>query len=239
MKLPNQAYLDLSLGKDGHGLSSAEQESVDEGNSTSSANSTPQMTPTNSLSRTLPKKKMDSVFYGCAVVLASVALGCDVRELNRWQVPDEVLPKEEKKKRDGLFHRASKFRRSASPVRVQFKKEETHTPSLCPSTNTVNLLSLSSVSTKCLLQPDHDDVHGCTLPNDKDVPVKCFLSENPVSKREQTAKVISATDFYLPSPSLPPKQGSPFIANAFSSKVKGLGHRRTMSDGNPRCTISE
>lgn len=240
LKLPNQAYIDLPLWKDNQGLNSAEQESFEEGNSAGSANSTPQMTPTNSLSRTLQKKKTDSVLYGCAVLLASVALGLDIRELNRLQGPDEVLPKEEKKKREGLFQRASKFRRSASPVRLQQpRKEEAHVPSLCPSASTVNLLSMSSASTKCLLQCDSEDAPGSTLPNNQNAPAKGFLSEGPVCKKEHIAKINPALNPNVPSPTLLLKQGSLHLANLSSSSGKVVGHRRTMSDGNSCYITSE
>lgn len=238
LKLPNQAYIDLPHGKDEKGLNSAEQESFEEGNSAGSTNSTPQMTPTNSLSRTLQKKKTDSVLYGCTVLLASVALGSDIRELNRLQVPEEVLPKEEKKKRDGLFQRASKFRRSASPIRVQSKKEEKHIPSLSPSASTVDLLSLSFASTKCLLQSDSEDTTARTLPCDRDGPIKCLVAESPVNRKEKIAGVVPATDSNLLYPSLLKKE-SQCTANVSSSKVRMLGHRRTVSDGNPRHTTSE
>ncbi|XP_044276230.1 mitogen-activated protein kinase kinase kinase 21 isoform X1 [Varanus komodoensis] len=233
LKLPNQAYVDLPLWKDDQGLNSAEQESFDEANSASSANSTPQMTPTNSLGRTVQKNKTESVLYGCAVLLASIALGLDIRELNRSQVPDEALPKEEKKKRDGLFQRASKFRRSASPVRLQAKKEETHIPSLCPSASTVNLLSMSSVSTKCLLQSDSEDTVVNIPRNNKDVPAEQYLSESHVSKRGHLVKDDLAIASSLPSPSVPLKQKTQCMANASSSKGRVWSHRRTMSDGNP------
>ncbi|XP_077202278.1 mitogen-activated protein kinase kinase kinase 21 isoform X3 [Paroedura picta] len=233
LKLPNQAYIDLPLGKDEKGLNSAEQESFEEGNSASSTNSTPQMTPTNSLSRTLQKKKTDSVLYGCTVLLASVALGLDIRELNRLQVPEEVLPKEEKKKRDGLFQRASKFRRSASPIRLQSKKEEIPIPSLSPSASTVDLLSLSSASTKCLLQPDIEDITARPLPSDRDGPVKSLVAESPVNRNEQTVRVVPDTDSNLLCPSPLLEKEPQCTGNVSSSKVRILGHRRTVSDGNP------
>nr|XP_034964333.1 mitogen-activated protein kinase kinase kinase 21 isoform X1 [Zootoca vivipara] len=238
LKLPNQAYIDLPLWKDDQGFNSAEQESSEERNSASSANSTPQMTPTNSLSRTFQKKKTDTVLYGCGVLLASVALGVDIRELNRFQAPEEVQPKEEKKRRDGIFQRASKFHRSASPVRLQPKKEETHVPSLCPPTSTVNLFSLSSASTKCLLQSDSEDTITSTLPFNRDAPIRRFLAESPASKREQVAKADPAADSNVPSPHLPLREESQFISNASSSKARALGHRRTVSDGNPCHSIS-
>lgn len=237
--MPNQGYIDLPLGKDEKGLNSAEQESFEEGNSASSSNSTPQMTPTNSLSRTLQKKKTDSVLYGCTALLASVALGLDIRELNRLQVPEEVLAKEEKKKRDGLFQRASKFRRSASPVRLQSRKEEIHVPSLSPTASTVDLLSLSSaLSTKCLLHSDSEDIPARTLPSDRDGPIKCMVAESPVNRKEQNARVVPSTHSNLPCPSLLKKE-SQNTANVSSFKVRTLGHRRTMSDGNPCHTTSE
>uniref|UniRef100_A0A8C3SP24 Mitogen-activated protein kinase kinase kinase n=1 Tax=Chelydra serpentina TaxID=8475 RepID=A0A8C3SP24_CHESE len=197
MKLPNQAYIDLPLWKDDQGENTIEHESFEEGTSASSANSTPQMTPTNSLNRTLQKKKTDSILYGCAVLLASVALGLDIRELNKSQVPDELLPKEEKKKREGIFQRASKFRRSASPTRLQSKKEETHIPSPSPSANTVNLLSMPSLSTKCLLQSDSEDAFVSITPSDCDtgIPIEAFSSETSATKRgEQRVKQVLDTD---------------------------------------------
>ncbi|XP_043399240.1 mitogen-activated protein kinase kinase kinase 21 isoform X5 [Chelonia mydas] len=238
MKLPNQAYIDLPLWKDDQGENTKEHESFEEGTSASSSNSTPQMTPTNSLNRTLQKKKTDSILYRCAVLLASVALGLDIRELNKSQVPDELLPKEEKKKREGIFQRASKFRRSASPTRLQSKKEETHIPSLSPSANTVNLLSMPSLSTKCLLQSDGEDAFVSITPRDCDtgIPTEAFSSETSATKRgEQRVKQMLDTDPVMlknQSPILPLKQESEKVPNDSSSKLRRSGHRRTMSDGN-------
>ncbi|XP_015676098.1 mitogen-activated protein kinase kinase kinase 21 [Protobothrops mucrosquamatus] len=238
LKLPNQAYIDLPLWKDDQELHSAEQDSF-EGNSANSANSTPQMTPTNSTSRTLQKKKTDTVFYGCAVLLASIALGLDIREPNRLQSGDDVLPKEEKKKRDSLFQRASKFRRSASPVRLQPKREEACIPSSSPHASTVNLLSISSISTKCLLQSDSEDATMSTAPgNGDDAPIECFLPGSQTGKQEQLAKVDRTVNPDLPSPSLPLKEEPQSASSAMSSKVKVWGHRRAMSDGNARDSIT-
>uniref|UniRef100_A0A8C6ZSK6 mitogen-activated protein kinase kinase kinase n=1 Tax=Nothoprocta perdicaria TaxID=30464 RepID=A0A8C6ZSK6_NOTPE len=211
IKLSNQAYINLPLWKDEQGENTAEPESFEEGTSASSANSTPQMTPTNSLSRTPQKKKTDSVLYGCAVLLASVALGLDIRELNRSsQGSEDLLPKDEKKKRDGLFQRASKFRRSASPARLQAKKEETNIPSLSPAANTVNLLSMPSISTKCLLQPDNEDREERLQPAANTFPIA--LKNQPFNPCQ--------------------KQESQNVPNDSLSKLSVLGHRRTLSDGN-------
>ncbi|XP_065586306.1 mitogen-activated protein kinase kinase kinase 21 isoform X2 [Cyrtonyx montezumae] len=237
IKLPSQAYINLPLWKDDQGENTVEHESFEEGTSASSTNSTPQMTPTNSLSRTPQKKKTDSVLYGCAVLLASVALGLDIRELNKSQGPDDLLPKDEKKKRDGIFQRASKFRRSASPTRLQSKKEETGIPSLNPAANTVNLLSMPSISTKCLLQSDSEDAFvssvlgdcGPYCSNDD------FLSGTYESKGEQRTQVapnaVSARLKNQPF-NLCLQQESQKVPNASSTKLSVLGHRRTLSDGN-------
>ncbi|NWH69645.1 M3K21 kinase, partial [Piaya cayana] len=237
IKLPNQAYINLPLWKDDQGENAVENESFEEGTSASSTNSTPQMTPTNSLSRTLQKKKTDSVLYGCAVLLASVALGLDIRELNKSQGPDELLPKDEKKKRDGIFQRASKFRRSASPTRLQSRKEETSIPPLNPAANTVNLLSMPSVSTKCLLQPDSEDAFISTVLGDWGPcsSTDDFSSETCENKREQRTQLApNAVSAQLKSQpfNLCLKQESQNVPNDSSSKLSVLGHRRTLSDGN-------
>ncbi|XP_009466345.1 PREDICTED: mitogen-activated protein kinase kinase kinase MLK4 [Nipponia nippon] len=237
IKLPNQAYINLPLWKDDQGENTVEHESFEEGTSASSTNSTPQMTPTNSLSRTLQKKKTDSVLYGCAVLLASVALGLDIRELNKSQGPDELLPKDEKKKRDGIFQRASKFRRSASPTRLQSKKEETSIPSLNPAANTVNLLSMPSISTKCLLQSDSEDAFVSTVLGDCGPCSSTgdFSSETSESKREQRIQLapnMVSTRLKNQPFNLLLKQESQNVPNDSPTKLSVLGHRRTLSDGN-------
>ncbi|NXV14492.1 M3K21 kinase, partial [Cepphus grylle] len=237
IKLPNQAYINLPLWKDDQGENTVEHESFEEGTSASSTNSTPQMTPTNSLSRTPQKKKTDSVLYGCAVLLASVALGLDIRRLNKSQGPDELLPKDEKKKRDGIFQRASKFRRSASPTRLPSKKEETSIPSLNPAANTVNLLSMPSISTKCLLQSDSEDAFVSTVLGDCGPcsSTDDFSSETFANKREQRIQLAPNTvSTRLKNQPFNHglKQESQNVPNNSSTKLSVLGHRRTLSDGN-------
>uniref|UniRef100_A0A4X2K2T3 Mitogen-activated protein kinase kinase kinase n=1 Tax=Vombatus ursinus TaxID=29139 RepID=A0A4X2K2T3_VOMUR len=223
MKLMNQAYVDLPLWKDDQGDNTVEPESFEEGTSASSAASTPQMTPTNSLSRTPPKKKTESALYGCAALLASVALGLDIRELNKAQPPDELLPKEDKKKREGIFQRASKLRRSSSPpTRLQSKREDVNLSSLSPSSNTVNLLSMPSMSTKCLLHPDSEDTFVGTC--DTDIPI---IGVSPViqgSNCEPAAISGLVTDHSLSK--------NVNVPNNASSKMRVSCHRRTVSDGN-------
>ncbi|XP_056343684.1 mitogen-activated protein kinase kinase kinase 21 isoform X3 [Oenanthe melanoleuca] len=218
IKLPNQAYINLPLWKDDQGENTVEHESFEEGTSASSTNSTPQMTPTNSLSRTLHKKKTDSVLYGCAVLLASVALGLDIRELNKSQSPDELLPKDERKKRDGIFQRASKFRRSASPTRLQSKKEEASIPSLNPAADTVNLLSMPSISTKCLLQPDGEDAFVSTV-----------LANGVASTNDVSRLPVLSVPGTLPSPSVQQRSNHSGVSNEKQSAVHTISRPRPSS----------
>lgn len=124
----------------------------------SPAADTPQGSPPNSLSRSPQRKKTESALYGCTMLLASVALGLDIRELSKAQAPEDPLPKEDRKKREGIFQRAPKSRRSASPAARLLAAGEGagSTPSLPPFT-TANLLSAPSLSTKCLLQAAGED----------------------------------------------------------------------------------
>ncbi|XP_055018612.1 mitogen-activated protein kinase kinase kinase 21 [Boleophthalmus pectinirostris] len=179
LKFPNQVYIDLPLwrdeqqpqspsGQSGLGDSSAGSVSLSGPSetpedttttSTSSASTTPQHTPTNSLKRTAARRKTDTVLYGCGSLLASVVLGYDLREALKNSAPaEESEPqKEEKKKKEGLFQRATRFRRSTSPPNTRPRKDEA--PNHTTSTATaVNLLSMSAImecnSTKCLLQSE-------------------------------------------------------------------------------------
>ncbi|XP_051867600.1 mitogen-activated protein kinase kinase kinase 21 isoform X2 [Pristis pectinata] len=185
-KLPNQVYIDLPLRKDHQGEGDGGSESQEETTTTpvSSANSTPQVTPTNSLKRLIQRKKTDIVLYGCAVLLASVALGFDIREVNKSQVSEEIEVKEEKKKKEGLFQRTSRFRRSTSPPnRTASKKDEANIPSL--NSHAINLLSMSSISecnsTRSLLRSDSEDTStfNTALAPATTVHKLEFLTDNP------------------------------------------------------------
>ncbi|XP_044228302.1 mitogen-activated protein kinase kinase kinase 21 isoform X1 [Thunnus albacares] len=179
LKFPNQVYIDLPLWRDeqqpqspgGHcgpgdaGVGAAGQggpaESLEDPyttTSTSSTSTTPQLTPTNSLKRTAARRKTDSVLYGCGSLLASVVLGYDIREALKISAPaeDGEPQREEKKKKEGLFQRATRFRRSTSPPSGRSRKDEASTN--VTSTQPVNLISMSAImecnSTKCLLQSE-------------------------------------------------------------------------------------
>lgn len=178
LKFPNQVYIDLPLWRDepqspggpgdcgvGAGGQGGQSEITDDPStttSTSSTSTTPQHTPTNSLKRTSARRKTDSALYGCGSLLASVALGYDIREaLKNSASPgdDCESPREEKekKKKEGLFQRATRFRRSTSPPGGRPRKDEAP-PNQQGSGQPVNLISMSAIiecnSTKCLLQSE-------------------------------------------------------------------------------------
>ncbi|XP_034463943.1 mitogen-activated protein kinase kinase kinase 21 isoform X2 [Hippoglossus hippoglossus] len=183
LKFPNQVYIDLPLWRDeqqpqspgGHcgpgdnGVGAAGQsgpaETPDDPyttTSTSSTSTTPQLTPTNSLKRTSTRRKTDSVLYGCGSLLASVVLGYDIREALKNSAPGEDCEpqreEKEKKKKEGLFQRATRFRRSTSPPSGRVRKDEVTPNHTC--TQPVNFISMSAImecnSTKCLLQSEVD-----------------------------------------------------------------------------------
>ncbi|CAJ1067134.1 mitogen-activated protein kinase kinase kinase 21 isoform X2 [Xyrichtys novacula] len=174
LKFPNQVYIDLPLWRDeqqpqspaglgdaGMGGQSGSPDTPDDPyttTSTSSTSTTPQLTPTNSLKRTSARRKTDSVLYSCGSLLASVVLGYDIREAlkNCGEDCEPQREEKEKKKKEGLFQRATRFRRSTSPPSGRPRKDEAlsnHT-----ATPPVNLISMSAIvecnSTKCLLQSE-------------------------------------------------------------------------------------
>ncbi|XP_074532264.1 mitogen-activated protein kinase kinase kinase 21 isoform X2 [Halichoeres trimaculatus] len=174
LKFPNQVYIDLPLWRDEQqpqspaglgdagvtGQSGAPDTPDDPytTTSTSSTSTTPQLTPTNSLKRTSARRKTDSVLYGCGSLLASVVLGYDIREAlkNCGEDCEPQREEKEKKKKEGLFQRATRFRRSTSPPSGRPRKDEASTNHT--STPPVNLISMSAIvecnSTKCLLQSE-------------------------------------------------------------------------------------
>ncbi|XP_043991577.1 mitogen-activated protein kinase kinase kinase 21 [Gambusia affinis] len=176
LKFPNQVYIDLPLWRDetqpqspggnggpgdagvGGGSPPETPEDPCTTTSTSSTSTTPQLTPTNSLKRASARRKTDFALYGCGSLLASVVLGYDIREAIRTSAPPEECetPKEEKKKKEGLFQRATRFRRSTSPPGGRSRREDTSSNGA--GAPPVNLVSMSAImecnSTKCLLQPE-------------------------------------------------------------------------------------
>ncbi|XP_060728875.1 mitogen-activated protein kinase kinase kinase 21 isoform X3 [Tachysurus vachellii] len=183
LKFPNQVYIDLPLWKDeqsevpgvsvGGGTESQEEPAT----STSSTSTTPQHTPTNSLKRAGGRRRTDTVLHSCASLLAAVALGLDLRDAHKATPTDEVEPREDRKKREGLFQRATRFRRSSSPRRDD------------------NLLVMSSISecnsTKCLLHPDSESLERSPV---TEAPVNGFGFYNI----SQSSRNVNRTDLCPP-----------------------------------------
>ncbi|XP_062422497.1 mitogen-activated protein kinase kinase kinase 21 isoform X1 [Pungitius pungitius] len=167
LKFPNQVYIDLPLWRDeqqpqspggagdsgvggvavaaGRGGTPETPEDPYTTTSTSSTSTTPQVTPTNSLKRASARRKTDSALYGCGSLLASVVLGYDIREALRNSGPGEECEpqreEKEKKKKEGLFQRATRFRRSTSPPGGRPRKEEG-----AAAGQPVNLISMSAIA---------------------------------------------------------------------------------------------
>ncbi|KAK2500630.1 hypothetical protein MC885_019656, partial [Smutsia gigantea] len=116
MKLPSQAHVDPPLWREGPRESPVEPEGWAEGSWGSPAASATRGTPTDSLSRSPQRKKTEAALFGCIALLASVALGLDIRELSRAPAADELLSREDRKKREGIFQRAAKSHSSTSPA---------------------------------------------------------------------------------------------------------------------------
>ncbi|KAM9812728.1 mitogen-activated protein kinase kinase kinase 10 [Syngnathus typhle] len=179
-----------------------------------------------SLRRCGQRKKSDMLLLGCASLLASVGLGQDLMQLGRLQVlqDEQDLKEEQRKKKESLFQRTGRFRRSTSPpsrnLSLSLSRHHDSTlPSLDPSPS-VTLLSLSSLSdcnsTKSLLPSDADDYP--LTPGRMQAPPPTGPSLNPLlDLRTESFKKE-------PNQSLTPTHVS--AAMAFNR-----GHRRTPSDG--------
>ncbi|XP_059420838.1 mitogen-activated protein kinase kinase kinase 10-like [Carassius carassius] len=181
-----------------------------------------------SVRRSSQRKKSDLLLLGCASVLAAVGLGSDIFQLGRQQMSqDEQDPREEqRKKKEGLFQRTGRFRRSTSPPSRTLSLSLSHNrhpdsilPSMDPSPS-VTLLSLSSLSdcnsTKSLLPSDSDDF--APTPSSAPPVVSLAPSLNPLLD-------LRAESFKRePNQSLTPTHVSATMA-------LNRGHRRTPSDG--------
>lgn len=148
-KFPGQAYVGLPLCNDSQREDSSEAESREEGPSRGS--------PVNNVGAPMLRKKTESALCECGVLLASMALGLDVRKLHGAQAPTKPSPREEKKGEGTL---QPVFRCQASSSSLQKQPPADRTPSdastlLLPSTT--SLFSKSSLSTKCLLQANEEE----------------------------------------------------------------------------------
>uniref|UniRef100_A0A3Q3D8F1 Mitogen-activated protein kinase kinase kinase n=1 Tax=Hippocampus comes TaxID=109280 RepID=A0A3Q3D8F1_HIPCM len=169
-----------------------------------------------SLRRCGQRKKSDMLLLGCASLLASVGLGQDLLQLGRLE--------EQRKKKESLFQRTGRFRRSTSPPSRNLslslsRHHDSSLPSLDPSPS-ITLLSLSSLSdcnsTKSLLPSDPDDYP--LMPGKMQAPPPAGSSLNPLlDLRTESFKKE-------PNQSLTPTHVSATMA-------VNRGHRRTPSDG--------
>lgn len=181
-----------------------------------------------SLRRCSQRKKSDLLLLGCASILAAVGIGSNIFQLGRQQMnqDEQELREEQKKKKDGLFQRTGRFRRSTSPPSrtlslslSQNRHHDSTLPTLDPSPS-VTLLSLSSLSdcnsTKSLLPSDPDDF--APTPSSAHPVVSPAPSSNPLLD-------LKAESFKRePNQSLTPTHVSATMA-------LNRGHRRTPSDG--------
>lgn len=147
-KSPGQAYVGLPLCKDSQREDSLEAESREEGPSKGS--------PVNSVGAPFLKKKTESALCECGVLLASMALGLDVRKLHGAQAPTKPSPKDEKKG-EGAVQPVSRCQTSSSPLLRQpsVGRAPSDGSTLLPSAT--SLLSKPSLSMKRLLQAGEEE----------------------------------------------------------------------------------
>ncbi|XP_008280736.1 mitogen-activated protein kinase kinase kinase 10 [Stegastes partitus] len=199
-----------------------------------------------SLRRCSQRKKSDMLLLGCASLLASVALGQDLLQLGKLQVlqDEQDLREEQRKKKEGLFQRTGRFRRSTSPpsrnLSLSLSRHHDSTlPCMDPSPS-VTLLSLSSLSdcnsTKSLLPSDPDEYPLTPMTGVKTPAAPPAPALNPLLD-------LRAESFKKePNQSLTPTHVSAAMAlnrghrrtpsdGAIRPRAQTLGHRRTPSDG--------
>lgn len=223
----NQSYLCIPFQKNEE-WDGPSSDANEESTPVNSATSTPQLTPTNSLKRSgSHHKRCEVALLGCGAVLAAAGLGFDLLEAGKCQLlieEEPEMPKEEKKKRDSIFQRAGRPRRSTSPPsRKIFKKDD---PLLLlgePSTS-LTLLSLSSISecnsTRSLLRSDSDEIVVYEMP------VSPVTVKAPLPAITNPLVNVQIERFKQdPNQSLTPTHVT------VSSHTQQSGHRRTPSDG--------
>ncbi|XP_053567254.1 mitogen-activated protein kinase kinase kinase 9 [Bombina bombina] len=218
---PNKSYLCIPFhkGDDGEGPFSDASENPTPVNS---ATSTPQLTPTNSLKRGSQHKRCSMVLLGCGALLATVGLGFDLLEAGRSQLNQEDAEvKEEKKKKESIFQRAARPRRSTSPPsRKLFRKEDSPSHLAEPPTS-ITLQSLSSISecnsTRSLIRSDSDEIVVYEMPTPP-------VEEQPPVVSNPLINVHIETFKRDPNQSLTPTHVT------LTSRAQ-KEHRRTPSDG--------
>ncbi|XP_078097928.1 mitogen-activated protein kinase kinase kinase 10 [Mustelus asterias] len=179
-------------------------------------------TPSNKHSS--PCRRGDLVFLGCANILSSVALSCDLLMLGRQQALQEG--REERRRRDGNLLRSGRFCGSNSPPsRLLPRRDESVLPSL-EGSSSVTLLSLSSVSdctsTRSLLQSDSDEATAHETPDGAEVPPGL-----PPPRAPEAANPL--VDLTVETFKKDPRQSLTPTHVSAASAVK-RGHRRVPSD---------
>uniref|UniRef100_A0A8C5L3A0 mitogen-activated protein kinase kinase kinase n=1 Tax=Jaculus jaculus TaxID=51337 RepID=A0A8C5L3A0_JACJA len=155
VKLPGQAYVDLPLGRDGQRESLGDAEGQEERPSAGS----PQEAPVTSPGAPPQRKRTESALYGCGVLLASVALGLDIRELHGTWVPEKSSPKERQQK--DTLQWISWPRAGSTPPLRSLSTGGMRSSVLDPChllSDDTRLPSKDSLSSRCLLQVDGDQL---------------------------------------------------------------------------------
>ncbi|KAM6973581.1 mitogen-activated protein kinase kinase kinase 10 [Aplochiton taeniatus] len=199
-----------------------------------------------SMRRCSQRKKSDLLLLGCASLLASVALGQDLLQLGRVQVlQDEQDQREEqRKKKEGLFQRTGRFRRSTSPpsrnLSLSLSRHPDSALACTDPSPSVTLLSLSSLSdcnsTKSLL-PSYPDDYPLTPTAGVKLPVA-----SPAPSLNPLLDLRAESFKKEPNQSLTPTHVSATMAlnrghrrtpseGTIRPRAQTLGHRRTPSDG--------
>uniref|UniRef100_H2LQR0 Mitogen-activated protein kinase kinase kinase n=1 Tax=Oryzias latipes TaxID=8090 RepID=H2LQR0_ORYLA len=193
-----------------------------------------------SLRRCSQRKKSDTLLLGCASLLASVGLGQDLLQLGKLQ----DLREEQRKKKEGIFQRTGRFRRSTSPpsrnLSLTLSRHHDSALACMDPSPSVTLLSLSSLSdcnsTKSLLPSDSDDYPMTPVGRIKTPAASPAPALNPLLD-------LRAESFKKePNQSLTPTHVSATMAlnrghrrtpsdGAIRPRAQTLGHRRTPSDG--------
>ncbi|XP_034556806.1 mitogen-activated protein kinase kinase kinase 10 [Notolabrus celidotus] len=199
-----------------------------------------------SLRRSSQRKKSDMFLLGCASLLASVGLGQDLLQFGKLQVlqDEQDLKEEQRKKKEGIFQRTGRFRRSTSPpsrnLSLSLSRHHDSTlPCMDPSPS-VTLLSLSSLSdcnsTKSLLPSDPEEYSLTPMTGVKTPVATPAPALNPLLD-------LRAESFKKePNQSLTPTHVSATMAmnrghrrtpsdGAIRPRAQTLGHHRTPSDG--------
>ncbi|XP_072405595.1 mitogen-activated protein kinase kinase kinase 10 [Chiloscyllium punctatum] len=168
-----------------------------------------------SFKRSPQRRRNELVLLGCANILSSVALSCDLVSLGRQQ----MLHDEQEKRREGIFQRTGRCRSSDSPPSRLAHRKESVLPSL-EASSSVTLLSLSSVSdcnsTRSLLQADGDEAGAWATPD---------TAESP----HQAPPVNPLLDLTVETFKRNPEQSLTPTHVSAASAVK-RGHRRIPSD---------